>query len=151
MSEDWGVTAVITLLQWFNETVLRPPAVIVDVAIRSVRALYFGFRAGAVEAGADLSVASIISGFIVGGLLFALLWISALALRKFRIKTPGSAAILAGTVLFLIGCVLGMYFLGVTFYVLAQPDPPLSVLVLLVEAAILYPASGRIFRYVLGR
>jgi hypothetical protein len=59
---------MIALLQWFNEAILMPTAVELNVAARLVRAFYFGFRAGAVEAGASLTLSSIISGFIVTGL-----------------------------------------------------------------------------------
>lgn len=142
---------MIALLQWFNEAVLRPTAVVLDVAVRSVRALYFGFRAAIVAMGADLSVASIISGFIVTGLLLGLLWVSALAVRKFRVKSPTSNAILVGTVLFWLGCAIGVYFLGVTFYALSQPNLPLEVIGYLAGTTILYPIAGRLIRYVLGR
>jgi hypothetical protein len=146
-----GVAEVIALLQWFNEAVMRPTAVVLDIAVRSVRALYFGFRAGAVEAGADVSLAFIISGFIVIGLLLGLLRISALAARKFRMKNPGPNTIFAGSVLFWLGCAVGIYFLGVTFYALAQPNLPLEIVGYLVGTAALYPAVGRVIRYVLGR
>lgn len=142
---------MIALLQWFNEAVLRPTAVLLDFAVRSVRALFFGFRAAAVEAGVNFSLSSIISGFIVTGLLLALLWISAQAGRRFRLKNPGPVAIWAGAVLFWLGCAIGIYFFGVTFYVLAQPNPSLEIVGFLVGTVVLYPAAGRGIRYVLGR
>lgn len=143
---------MIALLQWFNEAVLRPTAVVLNFAQRLVRALYFGFRAAAVEAGVNFSLSSIISGFIVAGLLLALLWISTMAVRKFRMKSPGPIAIHVGTALFWLGCAIGIYFLGVTFYVLAQsPNPPLELVGFLVGTVVLYPAVGLLIRYVLGR
>src|SRR6266699_4761298 len=104
------------LLQWFNEAILRPTAVVLDIAVRTPRALYFGFRAVAVEAGARLPLASMVSGFIVIGLLIGLLWIIASAARKFRMKNPSTAAIRVGAVLFWLGCFIGIYFIGLTFY-----------------------------------
>lgn len=142
---------MIALLQWISEAMLRPTVVVLDVAVRSVRALYDGFDAVAVELGVDPSISSIISGYIVAGLLVALLWISTVIIRKFRIKNPGPNAILAGTVLFWLGCAIATYFLGVTFYVLAQSDVPLVIIGYLVGTVILYPAAGRLIRYVLGR
>jgi hypothetical protein len=44
---------MIFLLQWFNEAILGPTAVVLDLAMRSLRALFFGFRAVAVEMGAE--------------------------------------------------------------------------------------------------
>jgi hypothetical protein len=100
---------MIALLQWFNEAFLSPAAVVLDVAMRLVRALYFGFRAVGVEAGAGFTLSSILSGFIVTGLLLGLFWISALAVRKFRVKNPGPVVIWAGTILFWLGCAIGVY------------------------------------------
>jgi hypothetical protein len=118
---------------------------------RLVRALYFGFRAGAVEAGASFTLSSIISGFIVTLLLLVLLWIGALVGRKLRMKNPGPGALRAGTVIFWLGCAIGIYFLGVTFYLLAQsPGPSLELIGFLVGTVILYPAVGRGIRYLLG-
>ena len=142
---------MIILLQWFNEAVLRPTAVVLDLALRSVRGLYFGLRAGAVEVGADISLSSIISGFIVVALLLDLLWISALVISSFRIKSPGPVAIWAGAVLFWLGCAIGIDFLGLTFYVLMQPKPRWEILGYLVGTAVVYPAAGRGIQYVLGR
>lgn len=111
----------------------------------------FGFRAAAVEAGAGLTLASIISGFIVTGLLLGLLWIIARAARKFRMKTPHPASIRAGAILFWLGCVIGIYFMGLTFYILALPNHPLDAVGFSAGTAVLYPAAGRAIRYLLGR
>jgi hypothetical protein len=145
------MNAMLYLLRWFNEAILRPTAVVLDVAVRTVRGLYFGFRAAAVEAGAGLPLASIISGFIVIGLLLGLLWIIARAARKFRMKSPSPASIRLGTVLFWLGCAIGIYFLGLTFYILALPYPPLGLVGFSAGTAVLYPAAGRGIRYLLGR
>jgi hypothetical protein len=143
---------MIALLQWFNEAILMPTAVVLNIAARLVRAFYFGFRAGAVEAGASLTLSSIISGFIVTGLLLALLWIGTRVVRRYRMKNPGPVAIRIGTVAFWLGCAIGIYFLGVTFYLLAQSsNPPSELLGFLVGTILLYPALGRLIRYVLGR
>jgi hypothetical protein len=143
---------LIYLLQLFNAAVLRPTAVVLDVALRLPRALYFGFRAGAVEAGLDLVPASIMSGFAVAALLLALLWICRALARHTRIRNPGPIVTRLGNILFWLGCVVGVYFFGMFFFVLAQPgDRPAQLLGFIVGTAILWPAIGWLVGYLLGR
>ena len=142
---------MIYLFRWFNEAILRPTAIFLELLIRVPRALAGGFRAAIMEMGAPNSLASVISGFIVAGMLLGLLWLAVKAVRKFRMKSPSPKVLLAGTVLFWIGCTIGLYFLGLSFYVLAQPDMPGKVLYYLIGTAVFYPALGRLCRYILGR
>jgi hypothetical protein len=144
------MNAAIALLQWFNEAVLRPTAVVLDVSVRTPRALYFGFRAAAVELGANPALASIISGFIVTGLILSLLWTIVRIARRLRNKSPGPASIRAGAILSWLGLAMGIYFLGVTFYIIAFPSIPFEVVGFSVGTAIFYPAAGRGIRYLLG-
>jgi hypothetical protein len=143
---------LIYLVQLFNEEVLRPSAVVVDVAMRTPRALYFGFRAGAAEAGLNLVPASIFSGFAVAVLMLALLWIFRALARRARIKNPGPIATWLGNILFWFGCAVGVYFFGMLFFVLALPDNrPSQLLWFVGGTAILWPAGGWLAGYLLGR
>jgi hypothetical protein len=140
------------ILQLFNEAVLRPTAVVIDVALRLPRALYFGFRAGAVEAGLDLALASILSGFAVAVLVLALAGLCRALARRARIRDPGPIAIQLGNVSLWIGRLMGVYFFGVFLFVIAQP-PELSsrALGFIAGAAVLWPAIGWFIGYLLGR
>ncbi len=111
---------LIYLLQLFNEAVLRPTAVLLDVAVRLPRALYFGFRAGAVEAGLDRTPASIMAGFAVAGVVLAFLWVCRALVRRTRIRHPGPLTMRLGNILFWIGCLMGVYFFGVFLFIIAQ-------------------------------
>lgn len=142
---------MIAIFQSFNETTLRPAAVAFDIAARTVRALYFGFRAGVAQTGISVPASSVISGFIVSGLLFTLLWLGAVAIRRLRLKSPSAASLWVGTILFWIGCAAGIYFLGIAFYILAIPDVPLSAFGVIAGTAISSVAIGRLARYTLGR
>lgn len=142
---------LVYLLQMFNEAVLRPSAVVVDVAIRLPRALYFGIRAGAVEAGLDYVVASIISGFAVAALMLALVWICRALARRVRIETPGPLVRRFGNILFWFGCAVGIYFFGTFFFVLAQPGDQSRVLEFIGGTALLWPSIGWLAGYLLGR
>ena len=139
------------LLQLFNQALLSATAPVLDLVARSVRALFFGLRAGAVEAGAGLPVASVISGFIVMGLIAAVLWVCARAAAKLRIKNPNHTATVIGRVAFWAGAVIGVYCAALLFYVLPQPDMPAQLYALLAGTTALYPIVGWVIRYVLGR
>lgn len=142
---------MIYLFRWFNEAVLGPTAIFLDLLIRVPRALAGGLRAAIMQMGAPNSLASVISGFIVAGLLLGLLWLAVKAVRKFRVKSPSQKVLLAGTALFWMGCVIGIYFSGLSFYALAQPDMSGELLYFLIGTAVFYPALGRLCRYILGR
>jgi hypothetical protein len=144
---------LIYLLQLFNEAVLRSTAAVLDVAIlRLPRALYFGFRAGAVEAGLDFTLASIISGFAVAGLVLALLWLCRVLVRRTRIKNPGPLALWLGNILFAVGCLMGVYFFGVFLFIIAQaPELSARDLGFIAGTSILWPAIGWLVGHLLGR
>jgi hypothetical protein len=143
----------IYLLQLFNEAVLRSTAIVLDVAVvRLPRALYFGFRAGAVEAGLDFTLASIISGFAVAGLVLVLLWLCRTLVRRIRIKNPGPLEMRLGNILFAVGCLMGIYFFGVLLFVVAQPiELSGRDLGFIAGTAFLWPAIGWLVGYLLGR
>jgi hypothetical protein len=144
---------LIYLLQLFNEAIIQPTAVVLDVAlVRSPRALYFGFRAGAVEAGLDPALASILSGFAVLGLVLVLLRVCRALIRRTRIKNPGPLAMRLGNISFAVGCLMGVYFFGVFLFIIAQPIELLvRMLGFIAGTAILWPAIGWLVGYLLGR
>jgi hypothetical protein len=142
---------VIYLFQLFNEAVLRPTAVILDLFIRVPLALYSGFRAAIGAMGASNVLASVIAGFIVSGILVGLVWLAAMAIQKVRMKNPSQRTLTIGTVIFWIGCAIGVYFLGLMFYAAGQPDMPGKLLYFMGGTAVFYPALGRLIRYILGR
>lgn len=144
-------TTVIDLFQLFNEAVLRPTAVVLDLLVRVPRALFGGFRAAIIALGAADTIASIAAGFIVTGILIGLFWFLATSIRKLRIISPSRTTLLIGTASLWIGCTIGVYFLGLTFYVLGQPDVPGKLLYFVAGTAVFYPALGVLVRYVLGR
>jgi hypothetical protein len=148
---ELGGPTVFYLFQLFNEAVLRPTSVILDLLIRLPRALYGGFRGAIIAMGAADATASVIAGFIVAGILLGLIWLIATSIRKFRMKSPGRKTLLIGTVVFWIGCVIGVYFLGLTFYVLGLPNMSSKTLYFVAGPAVFYPALGWLIRYVLGR
>jgi hypothetical protein len=144
---------LIYLLQLFNEAIMRPTAVVLDVAfVRLPRALYFGFRAGAVEAGLDITLASIMSGFVVFGFVLALLWGCRALVRRTRIKNPGPLAMRLGNISFAVGCLMGVYFFGVFLFIIAQPiELSVRMLGFIAGTAILWPAIGWLVGHLLGR
>jgi hypothetical protein len=145
------MTNVILLFQLLSEAILKETAIVIDSAIRLPRALYSGLRWGMALVGASNSVASVISGYIVTGILLGLLWLAANAIHKYRIRNPGQIAIPAGNVSFWIGAAMGVYFLELTFYSLPRPNLSDRELYLLAGTTIFYPALGRLIRYGLGR
>lgn len=120
---------------------------ILDFLVR----LYQGFRAASVEAGSNTGSASVISGFIVAGLLLGLLVWVAKAAHKSHAKARSPRAIQIGTVVFWFGCALGVYLFGMTFWLLGQPDMSWILVAPVAWAAVMYPALGRLVRYTLGR
>jgi hypothetical protein len=148
-----GRPMLIYLLRLFNEAVLTSTGVVLDVAVlRLPRALYFGFRVGAVEAGLDPTLASIVSGFAVAGVVLALLWLCRALIRRTRIKDPGPLAMRLGNILFAVGCLMGVYFFGVFLFVIAQPfELSARDLGFIAGTAFLWPAIGWLVRYLLGR
>jgi hypothetical protein len=79
---------VIYLFQLFNEAILRPTAVILDLLIRVPLGLYGGFRAAILAMGAANALASVIAGLIVTGILVGTFWLFATLIHKFWIKKP---------------------------------------------------------------
>jgi len=136
--------------EWLNEAGLRTMAVVLGLALRLVRGVFFGFRDDAVGTDGDMPLSSIISGLIVAAVLLALLWTGARELRGFRMNSPGAVAVWAGAVLLWLGCAIGLYFWGLTFHVLALPDRPSKIVGCLVGTAGLHPAAGRGIRFMLG-
>jgi hypothetical protein len=143
---------LIYLLQLFNEAVLRPTAVVLDVAVRLPRALYFGFRAGAVNTGLDRTPASILAGFAVVGVVLAILWMCRAVARRIQIRNPGPLALRLGNVVFWIGCLMGVYFFGVFLFIIAQPiELPARDLGFIAGTAIVWPVLGWLVGHLLGR
>jgi hypothetical protein len=145
------MTNVILLFQLLGEAILRETAAAIDFAIRLPRGLYSGLRWGMASVGLSNSIASIISGYIVTGMLLGLLWLAANTIHKYRIKNPGKIAILAGNLSFWIGTAIGVYFLGLIFYSLPRPTLSDRELYSLAGTTVFYPALGRLIRYLLGR
>lgn len=84
-------------------------------------------------------------------LMLALLWICSALARRTRIRDPGPIITRLGNILFWFGCVVGVYFFGMFFFVLAQPgDRPPQLLGFIVGTAILWPAIGWLVRHLLG-
>ena len=142
---------LIVLFQSLSEALLRLATVVLDLAIRLPRGLYSGLRWGMDLVGASNSVASVISGYVVTGLLLALLWLIANTIRQFRIKNRGQTAIFVGNLSFWIGAAIGIYFLGLIFHTLPRQTLSDRELYLLAGTAVLYPALGCLIQYVLGR
>jgi hypothetical protein len=134
----------------FNEGILRPTAVILDLIIRLPRALFGGFHAALIATGASDSVASIVAGFIVAAILVGLIWGAARLIQKIRLKSPSPPALMIGRIAFWAGCAIGIYFLGLTFDVLGQPTVSANVIYFVGGTAAFYPALGWIARYALG-
>jgi hypothetical protein len=143
---------LVDLFQTFNELTLKPAAVVLDVIIFKLpRALYFGFRAGLVEAGLNFRTAGILSFCLVSIVLFLVVWLSRSLLRYFRAREPSLIAIRTGAALFWIGCGVGLYYVCLLVYFHADPSAPWAIIGWFGGAALFYPALGRICQYALGR
>ena len=142
---------MIYLFRLFNEAILRPTAVILDLLIRIPRALFGGFRAALIAMGAPDALASVLAGFIVSAIIVGLVWGATRLVQKIRLRNPSERSLMIGRVIFWVGCAIGVYFLALTFYALGQPDVSGNVIYLIGGAAVLYPALGWLVRYVLGR
>jgi hypothetical protein len=145
------MTNVIFLFQLISEAILRETAVVIDFAVRLPRSVYSGLRWGIASVGLSNSIASVISGYIVTGMLLGLLWLAANTIHKYRRNSAGKIAILAGNIAFWIGVGMGVYFLGLIFYSLPRPNFSDRELYLLAGTTVLYPALGRLIQYLLGR
>jgi hypothetical protein len=139
------------LFQLINEAILGPTAIILDLLIRIPRALYGGFRAAIIAMGTGDSIASVIAGFIVVGIVLGLFWLITILVKKIRVKSPSHTTLRIGAIAFGAGCAIGLYFLGLTFYVIGQSNVSGKLLYFVAGTAAFYPALGRLIRYVLGR
>ena len=142
---------MIYIFQLFNELILRPTAIVLDLILRVPLGLDAGFRAAIIEMGVSNAIASVIAGFIVVGIVLGLIWLGSIGVRKSRLKNAGQTLLWVGTIAFWIGSAIGLYFLAIGFYMLSLPDASGRLLYFVFGTALFYPAIGRLVQYLLGR
>ena len=99
---------MIYVFQLFNEIILRPTAIVLDLILRVPLGLDSGFRAALFEIGMSNAIASVIAGFVVVGVVLGLIWVGSIVVRKIRLKNAGKRLLLAGTIVFWIGSAIGL-------------------------------------------
>ena len=144
----------VRVFQQFNEIILRPSAIILDIAVRTVRALFAGGQAALAELTKADILFLLIGVIVIASILLALAALLRWVIHALRVKEPGPFAVWVGSTLFWLGCVIGAYFLGLTVYAASFFDGSAGAqgaLGFMVGTAVLWPAIGWGFRYMLGR
>jgi hypothetical protein len=92
---------------------------------------------------------SIFSGLVVGFSFAAIITLAIWAARKYRVKRPSPLLLKIGTIVYLFGCVLGLYSVFLIIYETSYLGA-MNAAARLLPSAIFYPALGWGIRYVLG-